>query len=282
MCGAPWMMALTAIQGINQYNQQKQQYNAQSALYNAQAKAAEQNARISQVKQEQIAEQYAAQQSKLNDRMKLTAGQTAAQAGASGLQLSGSPLDALSSSYDAWRDDSSTLLQNQRNDVWSEHVNEVNYQNQANAYRTSAVNLQAQKKSALWGTILGTAASMYGIHRTYGAADKTSGTYNGAYDINPGTYYNAAATIPIRTGSNRKPAFSHRPTRIRELHQSTWIRRLPNTIPNRVSVRSISKNTTRRKSCRSRAIIRPWIRIPSWQCPGSKRLQCLWGQCVRR
>jgi hypothetical protein len=170
-------MALTAIQGINQYNQQKQQYNAQSALYNAQAKAAEQNARISQVKQEQIAEQYAAQQSKLHDRMKLAAGQTAAQAGASGLQLSGSPLDALSSSYDAWRDDSSTLLQNQRNDVWSEHVNEVNYQNQANAYRTSAANLQAQKKSALWGTILGTAASMYGIHRTYGAADKTSGHY---------------------------------------------------------------------------------------------------------
>ena len=68
------MMALTAIQGINQYNQQKQQYNAQSALYNAQAKAAEQNARISQVKQEQIAEQYAAQQSKLNGRMKLAAG----------------------------------------------------------------------------------------------------------------------------------------------------------------------------------------------------------------
>ena len=117
-------MALTAIQGINQYNQQKQQYNAQSALYNAQAKAAEQNARISQVKQEQIAEQYAAQQSKLNDRMKLAAGQTAAQAGASGLQLSGSPLDALSSSYDAWRDDSSTLLQNQRNDVWSEQLSE--------------------------------------------------------------------------------------------------------------------------------------------------------------
>lgn len=33
---------------------------------------------------------------------------------------------------------------------------------------------------------------MYGIHRTYGAADKTSGTYNGAYDINPGTYYNGS------------------------------------------------------------------------------------------
>jgi hypothetical protein len=173
MCGTPWMMALTAIQGINQYNTQKQQYNAQTAMYNAQAKAAEQNARISQVKQEQIAEQYAAQQSKLNDRMKLAAGQTAAQAGASGLQLSGSPLDALSASYGAWNADSAQLLQNQRNDVWSEHLNEVNYQNQANAYRTSAANLQAQKQSALFGTILGTAASMYGIHREYGAGHYT-------------------------------------------------------------------------------------------------------------
>ncbi|WP_155482883.1 virion core protein, T7 gp14 family [Megasphaera elsdenii] len=190
MCGTPWMMALTAIQGINQYNTQKQQYNAQTAMYNAQAKAAEQNARISQVKQEQIAEQYAAQQSKLNDRMKLAAGQTAAQAGASGLQLSGSPLDALSASYGAWNADSAQLLQNQRNDVWSEHLNEVNYQNQANAYRTSAANLQAQKKSALWGTILGTAASMYGIHREYGAGSKSkTDTYNGAYDITPQNYY---------------------------------------------------------------------------------------------
>lgn len=90
MCGAAGMIALTAIQGINQYNQQKQQYNAQAAMYNTQAKLAENNARISQKKQEQIAEQYAAQQSKLNARMKLAAGQTAAQAGASGLQLSGS------------------------------------------------------------------------------------------------------------------------------------------------------------------------------------------------
>lgn len=192
MCGAAGMIALTAIQGINQYNQQKQQYNAQAAMYNTQAKLAENNARISQKKQEQIAEQYAAQQSKLNARMKLAAGQTAAQAGASGLQLSGSPLDALASSYSAWNDDSQTLLQNQRNDVWSERINEINYQNQANSYRASAANMLSQKQSALLGTILGTAANIYGIRSQYGNAGKdteTDNVFTGQYDINAADHY---------------------------------------------------------------------------------------------
>lgn len=175
MCTVPWMYGLTALQGINQYNTQKQQYNAQAAMYNAQAQTAENNARISQRKQEQIAEQYANQQRKLNDRVRLAAGQAAAQAGASGLQLSGSPLDSLSASYSAWNDDSNTLLSNQRNDVWSERMNEINYQNQANAYRASAANMQSQKKNALFGTILGTAASMYGIRQAYGSASAGPG-----------------------------------------------------------------------------------------------------------
>ena len=191
------MIALTVMQGMNQYNQQKQQYNAQAAMYNTQAKLAENNARISQKKQEQIAEQYASQQSKLNDRMKLAAGQTAAQAGASGLQLSGSPLDALAASYGAWNDDTNTLLQNQRNDVWSERVNEINYQNQANSYRASAANMQSQKQSALLGTILGTAANIYGIKSQYGSAAQntpksTTGNDNlftGSYDIKAGNHY---------------------------------------------------------------------------------------------
>ena len=170
MCGAAGMIGLTVLQGINQYNAQRQQYNAQAAMYNAQATAAENNARISQRKQEQIAEQYANQQRKLNDRMRLAAGQTAAQAGASGLQLSGSPLDLLSSSYSAWHDDSNTLLSNQRNDVWSERLNEINYTNQANAYRASAANIRSQKNNALWGTLLSTGASIYGINRMYGSA----------------------------------------------------------------------------------------------------------------
>lgn len=177
MCGTPWMIGLTALQGISQYNSQKQQYNAQTAMYNAQAKTAENNARISEKKQEQIADQYAAKQSKLNNRMRLAAGSAAAEAGASGLALSGSPLDLLSSSYQAWHDDSNTLLSNQRNDVWSEKLNEINYRNQANSYRASAANAQSQKKSALWGTILGTASSIYGLSRTYGSTAGAQSSY---------------------------------------------------------------------------------------------------------
>lgn len=171
-------------------------------MYNAQATAAENNAKISQRKQEQIAEQYANQQRKLNNRMRLAAGQTAAQAGASGLQLSGSPLDLLSSSYQAWHDDSNTLLSNQRNDVWSERLNEINYTNQANAYRASAANIRSQKNNALWGTLLSTGASIYGINRMYGGVSQPKTTVPNLSPVASG--YNPAAyqSYLFGTGKN--------------------------------------------------------------------------------
>lgn len=176
MCSPTALIATAVAQGMSQYNQTKQQYNSQIAEYNAQAAAAEANARISQHKQEQIADQYANKKSQINNKMKLAAGQTAAQAGASGLSLSGSALDNLSSSYRAWQDDSNVLRQNQRNDVWSEQINERNYTNQANAYRTSASNLSKQKSGALLGTILSTAANIYGIKSNYGGMSNSTGT----------------------------------------------------------------------------------------------------------
>ena len=202
MCGAAGMIGLTVLQGINQYNAQRQQYNAQAAMYNAQATAAENNAKISQRKQEQIAEQYANQQRKLNDRMRLAAGQTAAQAGASGLQLSGSPLDLLSSSYSAWHDDSNTLLSNQRNDVWSERLNEINYTNQANAYRASAANIRSQKNNALWGTLLSTGASIYGINRMYGGVSQPKTTVPNISPVASGYYPADYQQYVFSTGKN--------------------------------------------------------------------------------
>lgn len=184
MCTPAAMMAMTAIQGIRQYNATKQQASATAAMYNAQADAARQNAAISATKQSQIADQYARQQQKLDARMRLAAGQTAAQAGGSGLQLSGSPLDVLSSGYQAYHDDTNQLLSNQRNDVWSEYLNQVNYENQSNAYSTAAHNTVEQGNQAALGTLLGTAASMYGIYHNYGAA-KTASTSTSIPAINP-------------------------------------------------------------------------------------------------
>lgn len=173
MCGVPAMMAAQLAQGIMQYKQVKQEAKAKAAMYQQQAQAAEQNAKISELRQDQIADKYANDQRKLDDRMRLMAGQTAAQAGASNMTLTGSPLDILISSYGTYQDDSSQLLQNQRNDERSELFNQYNYENQAAGYKASAENAKVQGKLAGIATLLSTASSMYGIKHEYAGAKKT-------------------------------------------------------------------------------------------------------------
>ena len=115
----------------------------------------------------------------------LMAGQTAAQAGASNMTLTGSPLDILISSYGTYQDDSSQLLQNQRNDERSELFNQYNYENQAAGYRASAENAKAQGKLAGIATLLSTASSMYGIKHEYASAkkDNVGGDFNYKPDL---------------------------------------------------------------------------------------------------
>ena len=185
MCTTAIALGLTALQGYTQYRAADAQADAQMAYYNAQADAAEQNARIQERKGEQIADQYLQQQQKLDDRRRLIRGQQAAAAGASGLAASGSVLDVMGSSEDAYRQDSLNLLSNQRNDTWSNYVNVVNYQNQANAFRASAENAEQQGKANKFNTILGTAASMYGIARDGGWFNKNSGGSNGGFVYQP-------------------------------------------------------------------------------------------------
>ena len=185
MCTTAIALGLTALQGYTQYRAADAQADAQIAYYNAQADAAEQNARIQERRGEQIADQYLQQQQKLDDRRRLIRGQQAASAGASGLAASGSVLDVMGSSEDAYRQDSLNLLSNQRNDTWSNYVNVVNYQNQANAFRASAENAEQQGKANKFNTILGTAASMYGIARDGGWFNKGSGGSNGGFVYQP-------------------------------------------------------------------------------------------------
>lgn len=185
MCTTAIALGLTALQGYTQYRAADAQADAQMAYYNAQADAAEQNARIQERRGEQIADQYLQQQQKLDDRRRLIRGQQAAAAGASGLAAGGSVLDVMGSSEDAYRQDSLNLLSNQRNDTWSNYVNVVNYQNQANAFRASAENAEQQGKANKFNTILGTAASMYGIARDGGWFNKNSGGSNGGFVYQP-------------------------------------------------------------------------------------------------
>ena len=107
-------------------------------MYNAQAQAAEANKRISDRKQEQIAMQQLQERDKMDNRMKLVAGTNAAEAGAGGLQMAGSPLQLMASSYDEYNKDIYNWEQNKNNAIYNEYLNGMNYQNEANAARASA------------------------------------------------------------------------------------------------------------------------------------------------
>lgn len=165
--------------------QQAEAARLQAKYQQQQADAEYQNARIQNRKGEQIAEQYAEQQRQLDARRRLAVAQQTTQAGASGIVGGlGSSLDIYNASMDAWNQDSLNLLSNQRNATYDNYVQEVNIRNQGNAlvaqsantkqqanqYDQQAVNLKAQASAAksagnwaMFGTLLGGAASMMGM-----------------------------------------------------------------------------------------------------------------------
>lgn len=208
MCGVA--EALTGVMGLMSIRQnniqaknQENQLRAQMDTYYQQANAAEQNAKTNERKGEQIAEQYAQQQQKLNDHRKLVRGQIAAEQGAAGVTGIGSGLDILSASNQQYINDSMNLLQNQRNDTYDNYVQTVNYRNQANSYRASGDNaksainsLKSQTRLSNIGTILGTASSIYGMSGTR-SADTATGTTAGGYT------YTGSDSMPHYSASNR-------------------------------------------------------------------------------
>lgn len=165
MCSV--IAGLTALGGYAQYRQQQVAADNQAAAYRAQAEANDQNAKVESRRQEQIADNYAQQASNLRSRQRLAEGRQRAEAGAAGIGFSGNQLDILSSGLTAYNNDQNNLLGNQRNDNYSSRVQQTNYINQANADRTAASNVESQAKSAGLSTILGTAASIYGVQQSW-------------------------------------------------------------------------------------------------------------------
>lgn len=200
--------------GASQIAATRQQTKAQVAAYTAQAEAANQNARIADKQREQLSDKYLEEQKQLDNRRRLAIGQHAAEAGASGFTNTGSVQDMDASTIDQWRSDSMNLLGNQRNDTKSAYINQVNYINQANAAKASAQNAKAQGRAAMFGTILSTAASMYGSIKNASSAG-TSGS-SGTQITSPARTYTVVglASAPehgrriIHINSNLKEAFS--------------------------------------------------------------------------
>lgn len=195
--------ALIGLSGASQIAATRQQTKAQVAAYNAQAEAASQNARIADKQREQLSDKYLEEQKQLDNRRRLAIGQHAAEAGASGFTNTGSVQDMDASTIDQWRNDSMNLLGNQRNDTKSAYINQVNYINQANAAKASAQNARAQGRAAMFGTILSTAASMYGSIKNTGSVG-TSGS-SGTTITSPGVdLYNGKASLATRSWTQNK------------------------------------------------------------------------------
>ncbi len=195
--------ALIGLQGVSQIASTRQQTKAQVAAYNAQAEAANQNARIADKQREQLSDKYLEEQKQLDNRRRLAIGQHAAEAGASGFTNTGSVQDMDASTIDQWRSDSMNLLGNQRNDTKSAYINQVNYINQANAARASAQNARSQGRAAMFGTILSTAASMYGAVKN--ASGAGTGGSSGTKITSSGTdLYNGNASLSTRTWTQNK------------------------------------------------------------------------------
>lgn len=158
---------------------QHQQGKAQAAMYNQQARVAEANARISDRKQQQIADQALQERDKMSDKMRLIQGQNVAETGAGGLTMSGTPLQLMASSYDEYNKDIQNWETNKNNSIYNEYLNGMNYRNEASTARAAASNAKSQTRMAMLGTILSGASSIYGLKSQY--ASKSVGSGNNYY-----------------------------------------------------------------------------------------------------
>lgn len=178
MCSVTMALAglTTGLQMAGQYRESR----AQAAALNAQADAAYQNAKIQNRKSEQLAERYAQEQRELDNKRRLVAGQQAAAAGASGIAGGvGSALDVYTATNEAWKQDSLNLLSNQRSDTHDSYIQEVNYTNQGNSYRSQAKAAKQAGNWAMVGTLLSGAASMYGMKTGGASSSGTGAVYSG-------------------------------------------------------------------------------------------------------
>ena len=174
------MIGLTVGQTGLQMAAQHQQTKAAVQTAEAQAKAAEQNAKIQNRQSELIAEQYNQKERELDARRKLIQGAQRAEAGAAGIAGGvGSSMDMLEATTDAWMQDKVNLLGGQRDAVYNNYIKEVNYRNQAHAYRAQADAAKQAGRMAQWGTLLSGAASLYGLKMAQGTSAAAKSTSAG-------------------------------------------------------------------------------------------------------
>ena len=88
-------------------------------------------------------------------------------------------MDMLEATTDAWMQDKVNLLGGQRDAVYNNYIKEVNYRNQARAYRAQADAAKQAGRMAQWGTLLSGAASLYGLKMAQGTSAAAKSTSAG-------------------------------------------------------------------------------------------------------
>lgn len=166
------LMGASALFG---YHQTVVAADNQAKALRAQADAYEQNAKIEGRRQEQLADNYAKEARDLRNRQRLTQGTQRAQAGSAGIDFSGSQMDLLTSSLQAYSEDQQNLLTNQRNDNYNSRVTQTNYLNAANAKRAEASNVTSSARAQLIPTLLSTASSITGSFGNTSSSAASSG-----------------------------------------------------------------------------------------------------------
>lgn len=198
----------TAAGGYMQYQAQQDAAEAQARNYERQAEIATQNAKIKNRQQEQEADNAARETEQLRQRQRVIRAQNIAKFGAAGLSgTTGSPLDILNASNDAYEQDKETSLMNQRNRNYGLRVEENNFLNDAAGYRAAADNTRDAAKSAGLATILGTAASIAGNFAGFGGGGGSSSGTTGASGAGAGSSFSSPA-ISSKVGTNTTATWS--------------------------------------------------------------------------
>lgn len=156
--GAAFFPILGGVVGAASSIMQGQQ---QAAAYKAQARVAENNARMAQEQGSEAARQGAREEKQLRRQGAQFAGSQLATLAASGGQIGGSSLGVLADTAMGIEEDAQTIRFNTMKNKWGFDVQAVNYQNEANAARSSAKNARTAGYVGAFSTLLGTAAQVW-------------------------------------------------------------------------------------------------------------------------
>jgi hypothetical protein len=137
-----------AAMAMNQQTMNALQFEAQSAQFEREAKIADENKKTSEWQASESLRRGAREEARFRLQARQFAESQRAQFGASGVTMSGSPLSVLADTAQGTEQDAASMRLNTLRERWGFMVEGVNWANQAEASRLSALNASASAAGA--------------------------------------------------------------------------------------------------------------------------------------